>query len=310
MKKTILSALMVSVLPLSAMADVTVYGKANVSLQNADESGDAKIELVSNASRIGLKGSEEITEGLKAIYQLEYQTEVDDGSGSNSQTFNQRNIYIGLQGSAGTIMGGHFDTPLKVVQEKVDLFNDLEGDLATIFNGETRASNTVQYVTPASFGPFAAAVAYIAKEASEEEDVDDGVSASVGFTNDFMYLGLAMDQDVQMMGVDIARAVARVNVGPIQLGALYEMSDNSNTDVDGAGVLVSVLGKITDNFALKAQYGESDVKMYVEEDTETLSVGADYKLSANTTLFGYYTAVENESTRDDDYIGVGMDIKF
>src|SRR5690606_19048868 len=141
------------VLPLSAIADVTVYGKANVSLQNADESGDAKIELVSNASRIGLKGSEEITEGLKAIYQLEYQTEVDDGSGSNGQTFNQRNIYIGLQGSAGTIMGGHFDTPLKVVQEKVDLFNDLEGDMATIFNGETRASNTVQYVTPSSFGP-------------------------------------------------------------------------------------------------------------------------------------------------------------
>ena len=122
MKKTLL-ALVIASLPAAAFADVTVYGKANVAIQNADEVADSRVELVSNASRIGLKGGEDINSSLKVIYQFEYQTEVDDGM-NGSQTFGQRNIFLGLQGTAGTFIGGHFDTPTKVAQEKVDLFSN------------------------------------------------------------------------------------------------------------------------------------------------------------------------------------------
>lgn len=321
MKKALLPVVITAALPLTALADVTVYGKANVSLQNADEAGDTKIELVSNASRIGIKGGEEIAEGFKVIYQFEYQTEVDDGSGNNGQTFAQRNIYLGLQGKAGTVMGGHFDTPMKAAQEKIDLFNDLEGDIATILNGETRASNIVQYVTPGAFSPFTATVAYVTKE---NDDVDNGVSASFGYNTSVMYLGAAMDQDVQAEGVDIIRAVGRFKVGPVQLGALYETTDVGYAD--GDGFLVSALWNLTSDFALKAQYGETDLKVIgynvlvapevigtvFVEDNATMSVGADYKLSTNTTLYGYYTAVETADSmaRDDNYLGIGLDLKF
>lgn len=312
MKKALLPAAIAAFLPLSVMADVTVYGKANVSLQNADEAGNSKIELVSNASRIGIKGDEAITDGLKVIYQFEYQTEVDDGANGSGQTFGQRNIFVGLQGSAGTIMAGHFDTPLKAAQEKVDLFNDLEGDLGNIFNGEIRASNIVQYVTPGSFGPFTGTVAYITKET---DGVDDGVSASLGYSTANLYLGVAMDSDVQAEGLDVMRLVGRFNVGAVQLGAMYE-----NTDIDGAddydGFLVSALWNLTDVWAVKAQYAESDLKLVPAGlDNESVSVGVDYKLSKNAMLYGYYTAIENNnaldvSLRDDDYVGIGLDLKF
>lgn len=311
MKKALLPVLIAAAFPVIAVADVTVYGRANVSLQNADESGDSKVELVSNASRIGLKGDEEISDGLKVIYQLEYQTEMDDGAaGSNNQTFGQRNIYIGLQGKAGTIMGGKFDTPLKVAQEKVDLFNDLEGDLGTIFNGELRPSNIVQYVTPKSFGPFAASVAYVTKE---DDELDDGVSASLGYTTSNLYLGVAMDQDVLAEDVDIIRAVGRVTFGPVQLGALYEETDGGVDD--GDGFLVSALWNLSDAWAVKAQYGESDFKINADltgvyNENETASAGVDYKLSKNATLYAYYTAVENDTNRDDDYAGIGLSLNF
>lgn len=314
MKKALLPMIVAAALPLSAMADVTVYGKANVSLQNADENGDTKVELVSNASRIGVKGGEDISEGLKAIYQFEYQTEVDDGDGGG-QTFRQRNIYVGLQGKIGTLMGGLFDTPLKVSQDKVDLFNDLEGDISSIFNGEVRAKNIVQYVTPGSFGPFAASVAYITRET---DGVDDGISASFGYSTQDLYLGVAMDQDVQAVDIDVIRAVGRINLGPVQLGALYENTDDGLED--GDGYFVSALWSLTDAWALKAQYGESDLKVItytagttppvVTTDNESASLGFDYKLSKNTTVFGYYTAIESEAARDDDYIGAGLELKF
>jgi predicted porin len=323
MKKALLALAISSLIPAAAFADVTVYGKANVSLQNADEEASAtgsKVELVSNASRIGLKGGEDINSSLKVIYQLEYQTEVDDGVGSNNQTFAPRNLFIGLQGVAGTIMGGHFDTPTKVAQEKVDVFNDLEGDLTHIFRGEIRASNIVQYVTPTFGGGFAASVAYITEETDGVNkqnnptgvEASNGVSASFGYTSSVFYAGVAMDQDVEADGVDLVRAVARATFGPVQLGVLAEKYENDNTGADEDGAMVSALWNITDKWVLKGQYGQSDVKM---ADGETASIGLDYKMTKNSTLFSYITKVENDvlvSTpqRDDTYVGAGVDYKL
>lgn len=321
MKKTLLALAIASLLPAAAFADVTVYGKANVSVQHADEEASAtgsKVELVSNASRIGLKGGEDINSSLKVIYQFEYQTEVDDGT-NGSQTFGQRNIYLGLQGVAGTIMGGHFDTPTKVAQEKVDVFNDLEGDITHIFKGEIRASNIVQYVTPTFGGGFSASVAYITEEADGVNkqanptgvEASNGVSASFGYTSAAFYAGLAMDQDVEADGVDLVRAVARVTLGAVQLGVMAEQYENDNTGADEDGALVSALWNITDKWVLKGQYGQSDVKM---ADGETASIGLDYKMTKNSTLFSYITNVENDllatPRRDDTYVGAGVDFKF
>lgn len=332
MKKTLLAVTLASLFPLAAVADVVVYGKANVSVQNADEAAmdDSRVELVSNASRIGVKGGEEVNSSLKVIYQFEYQTEVDDGTnGSSSQTFGQRNIYLGLQGSAGTIMGGHFDTPTKVAQEKVDLFNDLEGDITHIFKGENRISNIVQYATPTFAGGFSGSVAYITEESdgvSKQNNMagvsaSNGVSASFGYTSPMFYVGVAMDQDVEADGVDLVRVVMRATLGPVQLGVMAEDYTDERQitctggatspcfkDVTQDGLLASALFNITDKWALKGQYGQSDVKMI---GGESASIGLDYKMTKTATLYSYATKVEDEAlTRDDTYVGAGVDFKF
>lgn len=333
MKKSLLAFAVASLFPMAAVADVIVYGKANVSIQHADEQAadDSQVELVSNASRIGVKGGEDINSSLKVIYQFEYQTEVDDGAACNNasysvdnpapaadgtvtvancKTFGQRNIYLGLQGTAGTFIGGHFDTPTKVAQEKVDLFNDLEGDITQIFKGEIRASNIVQYTTPNFGGGFAGSVAYVTEEndgtTKKAGEETAGVSASFGYTSPVFYVGVAMDQDVEAEDTDLVRLVGRFNVGAFQFGVLAENYDNGIVDEDGA--LVSALWNVTDKWAAKAQYGQSDVKM---ADGESASIGLDYKMTKASTLYSYVTKVENEAqTRDDTYVGVGMDFKF
>lgn len=315
MKKSLLAFAVASLFPMAAVADVIVYGKANVSIQHADEqaAGDSQVELVSNASRIGVKGGESINSSLKVIYQFEYQTEVDDGT-NGTQTFGQRNIYLGLQGTAGTFIGGHFDTPTKVAQEKVDLFNDLEGDITQIFKGEIRASNIVQYTTPTFGGGFAGSVAYVTEEndgtTKKAGEETAGVSASFGYTSPMFYVGVAMDQDVEAEDTDLVRLVGRLNVGAFQFGLLAENYDNGVTDEDGA--LVSALWNLTDKWVAKAQYGQSDVKM---ADGETASIGVDYKMTKAATLYSYVTTVENDvlipaAQRDDTYVGVGLDFKF
>lgn len=298
---------MAAILSAPAAAEVKLYGKANISFQAVDENGDSFSELVSNASRIGVKGTETINDSLEAIYQFEYETAVDDGQNSNDETFNQRNIFIGVKGEFGTVIAGHFDTPLKAAQNKVDLFNDLEGDIKNLITvNDKRASNQVNYRTPSSLGPVTVSVSVIS---SEQDDVDDGISTSVAFEQNGLYLAAAIDRDVSTVDEETidkkaARLVAQYNFRNFQVGGLYESFDDGMDSYDG--FLVSGQYQLH-QWALKAQFGQSDID---EEGGESLSLGADYKLSENTTLFGYLTTVESDVDTDADYLGVGIEHKF
>lgn len=323
MKKALLPLVIASILPSAAFAEVVVYGKANVALQYVEKGYDAPAkdisytEVVSNASRIGVKGGETINDDLKAIYQFEYETKVDDGNNSsNNQTFAQRNIYVGLQGVGGTGMIGMFDTPLKTSQEKVDLFNDLVGDLKAVLEGEIRAKNIVQYSTP-TISNFTFNLALVNAE-KDVANAKDGYSASLVYATKELYLALAADQNSKdanaaipaVKDTDILRAVGRVTLGPVVLGAMYETYDNGTIDEDG--FLASAQWNINADWAVKGQYVQSDMMF---KGQASASVGGDYKLSKATKLFAYYTMIENDETAsakkvDEDYIGVGIELNF
>ncbi len=342
MKKALLPLLIASLVPTAAFADVVVYGKANVAFSSTDKNvGGTFTEVVSNASRIGLKGSENVNDDLKVIYQFEYQTKVDDGSNSQTctavstsvtttptattkttttcsvsgQTFSQRNIYVGLKGTGGTAMIGLFDTPFKMAQEKVDLFNDYIGDIQAVLHGETRAKNIVQYSTPA-FSDITVNVAYVNAE-KDAVNVDDGYSASIVYSTKALYLALANDSNVtnasnaavHTTDTDILRAVGRYNVGPVVLGAMWETYDNGVIDEDG--YMVSAQWNVNDTWALKVQNASSDM---IHLGNEQTSLGVDYKLSKAAKVFGYYTMIEDDraaaSRADDNYLAVGLELNF
>lgn len=289
-----------------AMAEVSVYGKGDVALQHADENGDSKAELVSNNSRLGLKGAETLTEGLEAIYQFEYGTEIDDGE-KDDLTLSQRNIYIGLRGAFGSVIAGHMDTPVKKVQGDIDLFNDREGDIGYLFAGEVRASNLVQYRTP-TLGPgLSGSLAYITYE---QEGLDPGVSASGGFHNDWLYVGVGLETNVQGQDSDVARLGTRLSIASVHIGGLYERYQDNQIDEDGA--LISVLWEVTEAWDLKAQGGRSDINY---NGSDAISLGVDYHLSDRTTVYGYYTSETNDfgvsGVGDEaDYLGLGMSLSF
>ncbi len=302
-----------SLAPAAAMADITLYGKANVSLEWVEEGEESHTALESNASRLGFKGSEKINDYVEAIYQLEYEAHFDDGS----TTFGQRNIFAGLKGGFGQIIGGRFDTPLKMAQHKVDVFNDLRGDIKNFISpNEIRSQNTVMYSTP-SLGGFVAHAAYIS---SENEEVDDGKSVSLTYSTDSLYLALAFDQDVRTENAEALRAVAQYSVSGWQFGLLLEQSEDEGADKEDAW-LASVLYNLNADWAVKAQFAQSDIPFTyatnVQTDSsESLSLGVDYKLSKNFVVYGFYTDISAEDEDiaedvvDNSYVGLGVDFRF
>lgn len=322
MKKVLLSAAVASTLSLASYGfadgpiDSTIYGKVNVSVVNADTGSTDQWKLNSNASRLGVKGKTEIADGLYAVYKAEFEIAVDDGD-TKGQTFNQRNIMAGIRGGFGTVWAGKHDSPTKLAQNKIDLFNDLEGDIKNTFEGENRVSNIVAYTSPTING-FATTVAMMPGEGADvdgdgndDTGLTDGISYSVSYTKDNLYIAVAGDQDVDSQ--DLMRIVAQYKIDALKLGVMYQQNEDNLGTKDESGFFVSAAYKLDSKTTLKAQYGS------IEDDADgdkedTMSLGADYKLAKGTKLYVFYTdntdSSVGEADTDATAYGLGMEHKF
>lgn len=318
----------------SYAAGPTVYGKLNVSLQQIDTEipgladtvvGEDTWKLMSNASRLGFTGDAEINSSLKAIYKLEYGVTVD----GDSDTFTQRNIYVGLQGKDwGTIIAGKNDTPLKMAQGNVDQFNDMYlADIAYLMVGENRANDIIMYSTPSLGGLIITAAIMPGEETDDDEAADsvrgedDGIadhaSIAAEYKMDGLRLAAAYDSDVS--NNDLLRLVGEFSMDQFQVGALFQTGESSDTDTalpeeiddvkvysisslagdsDQDAFIVSGAFKANDKLKIKAQVGQAETK-YKEKgisgssklETQEMAVGVDYALGSATTLFGYYSQI-------------------
>ncbi|MFV8782544.1 porin [Microbulbifer sp. SA54] len=312
MKKTAISLAIAAMIPAFASAEevFNFYGKANASFQSNDEGDGSVTDIKSNASRLGVKGELPLDSGIKGIYKMEYEVDID---GEADETFSQRNIFAGLEGGFGQVIGGKFDTPLKVAQKKVDLFNDLEGDIKSLITkSDNRESNNFQYTTP-SFAGFKVSAAYISnKDAEIFDDAgnlvdtrDNGTSVSFAYDNNGVYLAYAYDQDVEANDWNVNRVIGQYDFGNLQVGALYEEQEKADSSKQD-GWMTSVAYKIN-NWTAKAQYGQSDI---VKTDGETFSLGLDYKLSKAAKVFTFYTDETAAGDYERSYFGVGTEFKF
>ena len=274
--------------------DGKLYGKINASVVNTDSGSEDTWKLNSNASRIGLKGSTQVSEGLTVFYKTEFQVDVD----GDGDVFKQRNIFAGVKGSFGSVLAGKNDTPTKLAQKKIDLFNDLEGDIKKTFAGENRMSNIIAYTTP-KYGNFSATYAVMPSE-GDNGSLSDATSYSVSYSKDDLYVAVASDSDVK--GADLLRVVSQYKVDAWQLGLMYQENDTTNE----SGYFASAAYK-SNNITYKAQYGSNENDTDGSDKT-TLSVGADLKLAKNTKTFVFFT--DNESSSSTKTFGLGLEHKF
>lgn len=181
-----------------AQSNVTVYGVADAYV-GSFKLDDAKRATQVNsgglaASRIGFKGAEDLGNGLKAIFALEYRLEIDNNSGvgfttSTASSGPARQQLVGLTGGFGTAVAGRLQTTAYDWAVSYDVLagtaiSPLQNVNGTnfIIGGTTagaRASNAVAYISP-SFG--GATLAYNRAYLTEQSAATTGTAAT--FNND------------------------------------------------------------------------------------------------------------------------------
>ncbi|MHB1213582.1 MAG: porin [Thiobacillus sp.] len=288
----------------AATANVDVYGKLHVSVSSFNDQGTGinDVQVSSNASRLGFKGSEDLGGGLKAIWQIESLVNLDEQSGN----LGGRNSFLGLAGGFGTVLVGTHDTPLKLVGRKVDLFPDTIADTRNVTGGasDTRAKNVVAYISP-SFSGLGFAAAYVSDFNGTFGPAGDASNQSVynlnaTYANGPLFLGLGYgDGDGhQVAGLGKQwRAAAGYTFGNFKVVGQYDSLDDDNTLNPGG-----IAGDRTDwmagvaytmgNIVLKANYMDADWDN-TTADPQQWTVGADYKLSKRSSVYALYAKGEN-----------------
>jgi len=113
MKKSLLAVAVAAALPALAQAQVTLYGKIDVSVAAIDRGGSASnMTMVQTGmgqtSRLGVRGLEKMSGGLSAVFQIEGGLEMDTGAAALNFT---RESWGGLQGGFGEVRLGRTLTP-------------------------------------------------------------------------------------------------------------------------------------------------------------------------------------------------------
>jgi len=295
MKKVLTLAIAAAlVAPAAAMADATIYGKVRQSLDLMNDERDSTAEvdewqINDRTSRLGVKGSEDLGNGLTAVYTIEYGVKISTSANefSGDGSLSARNAFVGLAGGFGTFVVGRHDTPLKISTGSLDYFPDTAVDNNlnyTEFQQDRRADGTLAYISP-SFGGLTLAAAIVPGENSEADGLSDAYSVAAMYSNGGLYLSAAVeaaDGNIDAIGVDGA------DLNQVRVGAGW---DAGMWKVAGVYETMTV-----DNPA-----GGDDLV-----DSESMMINGGVKLGGGMLLAKWFDyADDSDDTNDHDGFGIG-----
>jgi predicted porin len=331
MTKNILSLAVAAALTAGAgiaqAQDITIYGHMHYSTDyvTASKKGSWLTKDredwqtgVNRNSRIGVKGSEDLGNGLKAIFQIE--SEVLASNNGAGGSVGDRNTYVGLSGDWGTVLMGRHDTPYKIATGSLDLFADTIADYNNNIGSvdgwarnaafDTRAQQTLAYISPNMNGlTLAAAVVGITLDEGKGTGVRDSsaVSLAAMYANGPLFASLAYEN--YNGALSLAHKGDRRSSDAWKLGLGYKANDFTvgfvyedielGSTTKGAWVKSQQNWMLNASYAfgnnvLKAQYGYSDPKGR-KNDYENFSIGLDHNLSKRTSLYALYSNMSNQS---------------
>ncbi len=302
MNKKLLMAAVASALVaapmLSAHAAPTVYGKLNLgvaSMDNGNTTDSSTLAVSDNASRLGVKGDEDLGGGLKAIYTFETTIDGDNGGFGSA-----RDVFAGLQGGWGSVRLGQFNSVYKALSTGLEIFADTTADFTTYgLNGETREANQISYSSPDMSG-FQIGISSSRGETGLDSESNPMMIAAT-YNAGPLYLGIGMkDMDLASSSAtgldDSMKFAGRFNMDAFSVWLVMETqsvkgtksSANSETDTTHLGVSYKMANN---TFALT--YTDAD-NSEADYDATALSLGVIHALSKNTAIKGLYTTVDND----------------
>ncbi len=319
----------------AAQADPTVYGLLHLSIDTFSDdhySGGNIVkpgspEMRSNTSAIGVKGSEDLGGGLKAIYKAEFKVDPFDGD----EALERRDIWVGLKGGWGKAAVGTMSTNYKQMGGKIDPLYRTVAEARGILNmqsgahggagtdGQGRQEQTLQYTTPKMAGiEIVLNTTISAADAGNcnttgldntDAGCDETIGAGIRWSNkNWLLFADYLDPNQSGTGAfgapttgafqdeSIAKVGGKWSNKAFQVGAQYEMTEDQ---LGGDYMFLNGLWNINSKNAVTVSYGQQD------KISSAYNLAYVFSMSKQTNVYAAWGSVEADSTGS--YGAIGTD---
>jgi predicted porin len=315
--------------PCLACAQVQVYGRLNVAIEHFRSSTDSVSRESNNRSVLGFRGSEDLGDGLHAIFQIEGTVSPDAGAGAVAA----RDTRVGLEGKFGTIFAGNWTTPYSAATSGLDPFYPTTaGYMSIMGNGaassadnasdtssfDRRQQNSVHYWSP-NWNGFSLRIARGLNEETPSSGARPALSSGAAiYEQGPLYLALAHERHHAYQGpgrddqasklaaayrfgaTRIAVVVERLSYdtpkGSLDRNACY-LSASHQIGPHGIRFGVARAGDGTGSASQKIGFAKAGP----HTGATHYSLGYDYTLSKRTSLYAYATRLRNDDNSVVDF---------
>ena len=271
-----------------AQSNVSVYGIVDMGYMNKNYDGaDKAVNGIDGGilsfSRVGFKGEEALGNGLKALFQLEYELQVDKNAAIGTDAISgsspkARQQAVGLSSDAyGKVLAGYlqsagweFATAVSPLSgSQLGAHPNLPFNGATQISAGGRLQNAVAYVSPTFYGVTVALNHGRLTETANTTGESDQYANEIGLnyangpiTAGFVYSKQSLANKGQLAPAGLQTDIEEYGIrggydfGVVKLQAAYQTFElkDLNTDRDskwvvGATVPVSAAGKIIGEYA-------------------------------------------------------------
>lgn len=318
MKKSIIALAAASALASSAFAqsNVTVYGVADVGAAYSKDSGTGPVANTTSGitsslmqqSFVGIKGSETLGNGLKAVFAVE---QGFDTSGAGAVA---RNQFVGVESKYGTVKLGRLETTSSVYTKRFDAMGSSAFSSQNVFSSgvsEQFSNSTASYQGAA--GKFGFGATYSSDGSTDVTGVTNkqaygnGVTqeqtysanasyANGGFAAGYVYtkgenIGrvttVNSDADAHLIGASYDFGVAKI-VGSYKTVDAKAVSGATDVDQYNIGAQVPV-GAVT---RVDVGYSRTELTSGIKGDTDSYAIQVTHNLSPRTAVYGGYKYVD------------------
>lgn len=309
----------------SAQTAVNLYGIVDAGLVRESGGVAGTVNKLSSGigsvSRLGFRGTEELGNGLSALYQLELGTKIDTGEIDSANTLFNRQAYVGLKSnSLGALTLGRQYTPYYITLSTVaDPFaTGYAGNIKNLFptaGNNTRASNTVLYTSPTVQG-FSTELAWSLGEQAQDSAAGRQLGAAIGYAQGPLVVRLAYNNrntDTATVNAGISSntvLAANYNFGPVKGFAAYgrdkgpssaPLPNTSNpyggvpptASTDSADMLVGLTASAGTGTVI-ASFIVKDDRTSFDQDARQFGLAYTHPLSKRTNIYVAWARIHNE----------------
>ena len=355
MAVAVAGALAAPALALAQASNVQIYGRANLGIDSVSSTGatagsasdrKSRTRVFDSSSRLGVRGTEDLGRGLKAVFLMESGVNVDNGGttgqhgGANSSTgtLASREAYVGLAGNWGQVTFGKQNVWWTNLNDQTQA-NYINvgtpygtGTFGRLGGPTTRTNDTMKYISP-SMGGFTAFVSYAPGSESAGGGADTNASIQ-GLTLTYRgpviaQLDVATRKGATGVPARLDNSGTNFSIGwPYAPGAhlsvIFTRLENSGGTAGGIAAASDNLTQngwqlnwthMWGNVQGMAQYGRigqiSGCTVGANcnnTGSNAWLVGVKYHLSKRTGIYASYTEVNNESNQYTDYYGGAMGV--